>query len=54
MDLALRELGDERAIPHLEPLLTDRTDAWREDNHGPTLRVCDVARDAIAALRRGG
>jgi len=49
---ALAELGDPRAIPHLEPLLHDRTEAWEEDNHGPMLRVCDLAQAAIAHLRQ--
>lgn len=51
---ALAELGDPRAIAHLEPLLRDRTEAWEEDNHGPMLRVCDLAQDAIARLRKNG
>jgi HEAT repeat protein len=50
---ALRELGDARAIAHLEPLLADTAPAWAEDYHGPMLRVCDLAKDAIASLRRG-
>lgn len=51
---ALAELGDPRAIAHLEPLLRDRTEAWEIDNHGPMLRVCDLAQDAIAQLRKNG
>jgi len=47
---ALRKLGDPRAIPHLFPMLDDKTDAWEEDNHGPTLRVCDLAESAIRQL----
>lgn len=50
---ALEDFGDPAAIPHLEALLDDKTDAWEEDNHGPILRVCDVATTAIARLRRG-
>lgn len=49
---ALADLGDPRAIASLEPLLQDRTDAWPEDNHGPMLRVCDLAAAAIERLRR--
>jgi HEAT repeat protein len=48
---ALADLGDVRAIAHLEQLRADRTDAWPEDNHGPMLRVCDLATAAIARLR---
>jgi hypothetical protein len=48
---ALGDLGDKGAIPFLEPLLTDTTDAWPEDNHGPMLRVCDLAKAAIERLR---
>jgi len=48
---ALGELGDSRAIAHLEPLLQDKTDAWPVDNHGPMLRVCDLAEEAIKRLR---
>lgn len=48
---ALADLGDPRAIPHLEPLLRDKTDAWPEDNHGPMLRVCDLASSALSHLR---
>lgn len=48
---AMEDLGDPRAIPALESLLSDTADAWEEDNHGPTLRVCDVAATAIARLR---
>jgi len=47
---ALRQLGDPRAIPHLFPMLDDKTDAWEEDNHGPTLRVCDLVDQAIRQL----
>lgn len=47
---ALASLGDARAIPHLDPLRRDRTDAWPEDNHGPMLRVCDVATSAIERI----
>jgi hypothetical protein len=48
---ALSDLGDRRAIPHIEPLLKDKTDAWPEDNHGPMLRVCDLASSALSQLR---
>jgi len=51
--VALEELGDARAIPFLEPYLKDKTDAWQEDNHGPMMRVCDLAKGAIARLGRG-
>jgi HEAT repeat protein len=47
---ALGDLGDLQAIPHLEKLLDDKTELWREDNHGGMLRVCDLAKDAIAKL----
>jgi HEAT repeat protein len=47
---ALADLGDWRAVPHLRPYLTDTTDAWHEDNHGPMLRICDLAQSAIARL----
>ncbi len=48
---ALSELGDARAIPHLEGVLDDRTDAWEPDGHVATLRVCGVAETAIQRLR---
>ncbi len=47
---ALADLGDARAVEHLTPLLVDRTEAWPEDNHGPMLRVRDLAKAAIARL----
>jgi hypothetical protein len=49
---ALSELGEPLAIPQIEPLLSDRTDAWPEDNHGPMLRVCDIANMALLRLKR--
>lgn len=49
---ALVAVGDPAAIPHIEPCLSDTADAWAVDNHGPMMRVCDVASDAIAALRK--
>jgi hypothetical protein len=48
---AMTDLGDPRAIPHLQTLLGDTTDAWEEDNHGPMQRVCDLATTAIERLR---
>jgi HEAT repeat protein len=48
---AMGDLLDPAAIPHLQPLLGDETDAWPIDNHGPMLRVCDLAREAIERLR---
>ena len=45
---ALGDLGDPRAAPHLEALRNDPTEAWPEDNHGPMLRVGDLARQALA------
>ncbi len=45
---ALGELGDVRAYPHLEALANDPTEAWPEDNHGPMLRVGDLACRALA------
>ena len=50
---ALEDFGDPRAIPYLETLLGDTTDAWEADNHGPTLTVSNVATTAIARLRLG-
>lgn len=49
---ALSELGDFRAIPHLEPLQSDTTPAWPIDNHGPMLHVCDLAVEALKKLRQ--
>jgi HEAT repeat protein len=49
---ALGDLGDVRAMPALERLLEDQTDAWAEDNHGPMLRVCDLAEAALRRLRK--
>lgn len=51
---ALADLGDPRAVPHLRPYLDDKTDAWREDNHGPMLRMCDLAQAAIKRLGGAG
>jgi hypothetical protein len=48
---ALRELNDPQAIPYLQPMLADQTDAWPIDNHGPMLRVCDLAEEAIQNLQ---
>jgi hypothetical protein len=48
---ALADLDDVRAIPRLESLRSDTAGAWREDNHGPTLRVCDLAGSAIERLQ---
>jgi hypothetical protein len=47
---ALGALGDPRAVPHLEALFGDTTEAWEEDNHGPMLRIGDLARDAVRWL----
>jgi HEAT repeat protein len=47
---ALGELGDARAIPFLVRHLEDETDAWPVDNHGPMLRVSDLAEEAIRRL----
>ena len=47
---ALGELGDVRAVEHLTPLLLDTTEAWPEDNHGPMLRVRDLAKTAIERI----
>lgn len=40
------------ALPYLQPLLDDKTDPWPVDNHGPMLRVCDLAKEAIEQLRQ--
>ncbi len=48
---ALGELGDVRAYPHLEALANDPTEAWPEDNHGPMLRVGDLACRALARFQ---
>lgn len=47
---ALADLGDPRAIPQIERFLKDRAEAWPEDNHGPMLYVCDIAKMAIDRL----
>jgi HEAT repeat protein len=47
---ALADLNDPGAIRYLQPLLDDTTEAWPQDNHGPMLRVCDLARAAIGRL----
>ncbi len=48
--VALGDLGDKRAVGHLTRLLADATEAWAEDNHGPMLRVRDLAKAAIVKL----
>jgi HEAT repeat protein len=48
---ALGDLGDARAIPYLQGLLNDDTEAWEIDNHGPMLRVRNLVRTALAQLR---
>ena len=48
---ALGDFGDPGVIPSLQRLLQDTTPAWEEDNHGPMLRVCDLASQAVARLR---
>ena len=47
---ALARHRNPAAIAYLQPLLSDTTPAWEEDNHGPMLRVCDVAGEAIVSL----
>jgi hypothetical protein len=49
---ALGDLGNAYAIADLKPLLNDITPAWEVDNHGPMLRVCDLAKSSIERLRR--
>ncbi|MFN0135244.1 MAG: hypothetical protein ACKVS9_03910 [Phycisphaerae bacterium] len=49
---ALVAYGDSRAVEHIERCLSDTSDAWPIDNHGPMMRVCDVAREAIERLRK--
>jgi hypothetical protein len=48
---ALGDLRDVRAIPNLEALESDTTPAWPVDNHGPMLRVCDLAAEALRKIR---
>jgi hypothetical protein len=47
-------LLDPRRLPPVvtESLRSDTAGAWREHDHGPMLRVCDLARAAIARLPR--
>lgn len=52
--VALGQLGDPQAIPHLDPFLNDKTPLWPVDNHGPTERMCDVASAAIRQLQQRG
>jgi hypothetical protein len=47
---ALADLGDARAVDHLKKHLTDKTEAWPDDNHGPMLRIRDLAKTAIERL----
>jgi len=49
--LALNLLGDERAIPYLEPFLHDTTELAQPDERGATLRVCNLAQDAIRNIQ---
>jgi hypothetical protein len=49
---ALAELNDARAIPQLASLRSDGAAAWREDDHGPIVRVCDLAGAALEHLQR--
>lgn len=51
---ALGELGDARGIRELERFLDDDTELWREDNHGPMLRVRELALDNIGMIRSRG
>ncbi len=44
-------LGFTAAIPHIEPYLEDHTHCWQEDNHGPMLRVSDIASRNIGKLQ---
>ncbi len=48
---ALVDFGDAGVIPRLEMLLNDKTHDWPEDNHGPMLRVCDLAKATISPAR---
>jgi len=50
---ALGDLGDPAAIPYLEQLLNDSTEAWEIDNHGPVLRVRDLAAESIRKINQG-
>lgn len=50
---ALGDLADPTAIPHLEKLLDDSTEAWEIDNHGPMLRVRDLAAESIRKIQSG-
>ena len=47
---ALAEVGDPRAISHLEPLVNDNTDA-RPDDRGLMLQIGDLASGAIRQLQ---
>jgi len=49
---ALGNLGDRRAIPHLERFLKDQTDLGRLDDHCGPARVCNVARYAIKEIEK--
>jgi HEAT repeat protein len=48
---ALGDLADPDAIPHLENLLEDSSEAWEIDNHGPMLRVSDLAAESIRRIK---
>lgn len=48
---ALGCLGFTEAIPAIEAYLEDHTHCWQEDNHGPMLRVSDIASRNIGKLQ---
>ena len=48
---ALSDLGDPRAIPHLEPLLDDRSNLRGQDDRGCSIDVRDIAGYAIRRLQ---
>lgn len=48
---ALGDLGDARAIPHLQPLLSDETETGEFDERGAILRVNHVAHGAIRRIQ---
>jgi HEAT repeat protein len=51
---ALEDFGDLRAIPHLEPFLTDETEVGIRDERGAVLQMCNIAYHAVSHLRARG
>jgi HEAT repeat protein len=51
---ALEDFGELRAIPYLEPFLSDETEVGIRDERGAILQMCNIAYHAVSHLRARG